>query len=292
MTSVNRLHPGMPPRSKPEVEQYQFGPWKLLSRKSHILQSEGEDRERFEAELEIPQIPDMVFANNVLRLEHEDGFGIEFKAQDALKLVDAHHDPLKVAVSSVWKEARAGCEHINDVVKPFDWTYTTEYKGTLFGKDGVEFKVLPTEERIDMEKLKLREKIHFYEDMTLFEDELADNGTSILNVRMRVMPTSFFLLLRFYMRVDDVIARIIDTRVYHEAGTNYILREFTIKDDKTADIKAPPHVLTDHNELGRYLTLRKQSFEKLEFPPISCNTHIGDTSQSENDCDAMNIAVR
>lgn len=35
-----------------------------------------------------------------------------------------------------------------------------------------------------MEKLKVREKILFYEDMLLFEDELADNGTSLLNVRM------------------------------------------------------------------------------------------------------------
>lgn len=26
---------------------------------------------------------------------------------------------------------RSDCEHINDVVKPFDWTFTTDYKGTL-----------------------------------------------------------------------------------------------------------------------------------------------------------------
>ena len=32
----------------------------------------------------------------------------------------------------------------------------------------------------------------------------------------RVMPTSFFILLRLFMRVDDVIVRLIDTRLYHE----------------------------------------------------------------------------
>ena len=43
---------------------------------------------------------------------------------------------------------------------------------------------MPTEEKIDIEKLKVREKIMFYEDMLLFEDELADNGTSMLSVKM------------------------------------------------------------------------------------------------------------
>ena len=40
-----------------------------------------------------------------------------------------------------------------------------------------------------MEKLKVKEKIHFYEDVVLFEDELADNGVSRLNVKI-VSPFS------------------------------------------------------------------------------------------------------
>lgn len=48
----------------------------------------------------------MIFADNVLRLKHSGGFGIEFNALDALKLVDPEHDHLKVAVSEAWKEAR------------------------------------------------------------------------------------------------------------------------------------------------------------------------------------------
>lgn len=34
----------------------------------------------------------------------------------------------------------------------------------------------------------------------------------------RVMPTSFFLLMRFFLRVDGVLIRINDTRLYHEAS--------------------------------------------------------------------------
>jgi len=35
-----------------------------------------------------------------------------------------------------------------------------------------------------MEKLKIKEKIYFYEDLILYEDELADNGIAKLNVKM------------------------------------------------------------------------------------------------------------
>jgi len=37
---------------------------------------------------------------------------------------------------------RSDCEYIKDVIKPFDWTYTTDYKGTVFGTDGNQLKVI------------------------------------------------------------------------------------------------------------------------------------------------------
>lgn len=36
---------------------------------------------------------------------------------------------------------RSDCEHIKDVIKPFDWTYTTDYKGSLFGTNETQLKV-------------------------------------------------------------------------------------------------------------------------------------------------------
>ncbi|OWF51675.1 TIP41-like protein [Mizuhopecten yessoensis] len=258
---------------KTKTEKFQFGPWTLNATQSHILKSEGPERERFDSQLELPQFPEMVFANNVLRLEHMGGFGIEFNTLDALKMVDAHHDHLKVAVSQAWQEARADSEHIKDVIKPFDWTYTTEYKGTVFGKDDAQIKVSDTSERIDMEKLMVKEKIMFYADTLLFEDELADNGTSILNVKIRVMPTSFFILMRLFLRVDNVMVRINDTRLYHEAENNYILREFSSRDDQIKNIKAPLHALTQPNEVQKYLTVRKEVSQKLEFPILSTDSN-------------------
>lgn len=279
--SADRVH-GVVGKSQPVRQRFQFGPWTLTSVKTHILESEGPLRESFEGQLELPQVPEMIFADNVLRVEHQAGYGVEFNALDALKLVDAHHDSLKVAVSDAWREARSDSEFIKDVVKPFDWTYTTDYKGTVFGKEGAQMNIEATEEKIDLEKLKVKEKIHFYDDVLLFEDELSDNGTSVLSVKVRVMPTSFLILLRFFMRVDNVIVRLIDTRYYHEADKNYILREFCYKDSKIEDIKGPPHIVTDVNRVSDYLTVRKATCEKLLFPDL----------EQPHSTDSLNEGVR
>ena len=62
---------------------------------------------RFEATLApLPQIPEMTFDRNILRVTHCEGFGLEFSALDALKMVDAEHDHMKVAVSDAWKSTR------------------------------------------------------------------------------------------------------------------------------------------------------------------------------------------
>lgn len=45
-------------------------------------------------------------------------------------------------------------------------------------------QVVETDEKIDIELLKKKEKIYFFEDVILFEDELADNGCALLNVKM------------------------------------------------------------------------------------------------------------
>lgn len=46
------------------------------------------------------------------------------------------------------------------------------------------FKISPTSERVNIDKLKVKEKILFYEEVMLFEDELADNGTAQLSVKI------------------------------------------------------------------------------------------------------------
>lgn len=243
-------------------EECNFGPWKILSRKGPILKSDEADS--LTDELGIPALPEMVFGDSLLRIEHVDGFGMEFNARDALRKVDTKQDSLKVAAAEEWQRLRDGSEFIKNVVKPYDWTYTTDYVGTLFNSSsGKEVEVSSTLERIDIEKLKARERIHFYADLLLFEDELADHGAATFNVKIRVMPSSFFILIRYFLRVDSVLIRMNDTRIYHEAGWNHILREFSSKEKKICDLK---DARADQSEIAAQLDATVERFEKLSFP--------------------------
>jgi type 2A phosphatase activator TIP41 len=69
---------------------------------------------------------------------------------------------------------------VKDVVKPYDWTYTTAYRGTT----ATELEQHQGESLVDTERLKRQEPILFYDENILYEDELADNGTAMLTIRL------------------------------------------------------------------------------------------------------------
>jgi type 2A phosphatase activator TIP41 len=106
--------------------------------------------------------------------------------------------------------------------RDYDWTYSCTWPG-------VEVSQLtrwkpasdPARDRIPLERLgpptspnAKPDPILFYDDIVLYEDELGDNGCSMLNVKVRVMPSGFLVLQRFFLRVDNVVFRIFDTRMY------------------------------------------------------------------------------
>ena len=61
---------------------------------------------RISAELELHTLPEMVFGDNLLQVEHTGGFGIQFSAVDALRRVDNKRDLMKVAVAEEWQSKR------------------------------------------------------------------------------------------------------------------------------------------------------------------------------------------
>lgn len=121
--------------------------------------------------------------------------------------------------------------------KPYDWTYTTVYSGSSGEGVPAEFMHADPENplhAIPLAELTRPDPILFYAEIPLFEDELHDNGSSDLVIRIvnagymrfvttrltelflqRVMPTCIFILSRFTLRVDNVLFRTFDTRIYH-----------------------------------------------------------------------------
>lgn len=241
----------------------------------------------YEHKLELPHLPEMVFSKNCLTLTHTNGATIEFNPLDALARVENGKSSIHVACAEEWKSTRAGSANLEEV-RPFDWSFTTDYQGTFNEKIRCE----DTDEKLDIFKLMKKEKILFYQDLSLFEDELHDHGIACCSVKIvssinlfhsifylsyfvhlkhdvisviwtvlscsrlkkqeifmsknfvsknfhfqRVMPSGFFILLTYFLRVDGVLIRMNGTRFHYETGNDYMLKEFTTREAKFETIK-------------------------------------------------------
>jgi len=72
----------------------------------------------------------------------------------------------------------------------------------------------------------------------LYEDELADNGISILSVKIRVMPERLLILQRFFMRLDGVLFRLRDTRLFIEFETGEIVKQYQAREDTYVNVRS------------------------------------------------------
>lgn len=129
-------------------------------------------------------------------------------------------------------------------MKPFDWSYTTDYKGTI-RDNGRPFE--ETTKTIPVELLKRPDPILFFDEVVLYEDELADNGITMLSCKIRVMPERLLLLMRFFMRLDNVLFRLRDTRVYIDFQTMEVIREYQAKEceyEKVRQVRKIPQAST------------------------------------------------
>lgn len=249
-----------PPRSF-SVEGFRISTQKLPILKAGPI-------EEMTAKLKIAP-PEMIFGDNFVTIEHPASrWGIKFDAFGALDRVDKTGEQrLKVAYSREWHQSREDSHDIKEVIKPFDWSYTTDYKGDL-APGSLEFQ--PTTESIPLELLRRPDPILFFDDVILYEDELADNGITMLSCKIRVMPARLLLLCRFFMRLDNVVVRLRDTRVYIDFATKEVLREYIAKEkpyDKVRDDLAGRRddvtaVLRDPNQMADLLPEVERTMEK------------------------------
>ncbi|KAI9762250.1 MAG: hypothetical protein M4579_000574 [Chaenotheca gracillima] len=242
--------------------------FKITTRKLPILKSAP--IEEMSSKLGITP-PEMIFGDNSVSIRHEaSGWEIDFNAFDALDRVDKTGEAmLKVAYSKEWQRNREKVhEGIREVVKPFDWSYTTDYCGTT--KSNVP-TFQPSSKQIPLGLLSRHDPILFFDEAMLYEDELADNGITMLSCKVRVMPARLLLLCRLFMRLDDVVFRIRDTRIYVEFETGEVIREYVAKEEKFDVVKNKlaitredvPEVMRDANKLSNLLPVVTKINESL-----------------------------
>jgi type 2A phosphatase activator TIP41 len=185
--------------------------------------SNASELDALQACLGIP-LPEMTFGNNYLSLEHRpSGWKYSFTTGRALKEVkngplEEGDGGVKVGYADAWLKSRYGfslvvtrssskfIQHSTDPgsalmmpttvqTKPYDWTYTTTYTGTAAspfeGSSAASTAPLwipadPNEpsHHIPLAELTRPDPILFYAEVPLFEDELHDNGSSNVLVRI------------------------------------------------------------------------------------------------------------
>ncbi|GAV71848.1 TIP41 domain-containing protein [Cephalotus follicularis] len=203
--------------------------WEIESIKRSILNSSS--LQQWEERLQTSHLPEMVFGESSLVLKHvSSGVKIHFNAFDALTgWKQEPLPPVEVPAAAQWKFRS---KPFQQVILDYDYTFTSPYCGSetieMDSAKHVSVNWEDCEEQIDVVSLATKEPILFYDEVVLYEDELADNGVSLLTVKVRVMPNCWFLLLRFWLRVDGVLMRLRDTRVhciFSDSANPVILRE-------------------------------------------------------------------
>nr|XP_009592470.1 TIP41-like protein isoform X1 [Nicotiana tomentosiformis] len=262
--------------------------WEIESRRRSILTSL--QLQQWEEELQTSHLPEMVFGDNSLVLKHVNtGTEIHFNAFDAL--VGWKREalpPVEVPAAEKWKFRS---KPLQKVVLDYDYTFTTPYSGSeTFDTNAERVRGLSNEsscslqwedctEKIDLVALASKEPILFYDEIILYEDELADNGISLLTVKVRVMPSGWFLLLRFWLRVDGVLMRLRDTRLHCLFGDHMksvILRESSWREATFQALSSKGYpsdcaAYSDPSTISERLPIIMQKTQKLSIEiPLTC----------------------
>ncbi|XP_004496911.1 TIP41-like protein [Cicer arietinum] len=254
--------------------------WLIESRRHSILNSSTV--QEWEKKLKTSHLPEMVFGENTLILKHlNSGTKIHFNAFDALcGWKQEALPPVEVPAAAKWKFRSKPFE---EVILDYDYTFTTPYCGSgaiEIDKDLNGRKISEEtgnvhwedcKEQIDLIALASKEPILFYDEVVLYEDELADNGVSLLTVKVRVMPSSWFLLLQFWLRVDGVLIRLRETRMHYVFGgsTNpVVLRESCWRESTFQALSAKGHpfdsaAYNDPSIISQKLPIVKRTTQKL-----------------------------
>ncbi|CAN8327465.1 unnamed protein product [Cochlearia groenlandica] len=257
--------------------------WEIETLRGTILTSLA--HQEWEEKLHTSHLPEMVFGDNGLVIKHLSSQAkIHFNAFDALAAwKEEGLPPVEVPAAAQWKFRSKPLEQ---VILDYDYTFTTPYRGSeLIEKEiEVDANANPegeaslhwenSEEQIDLAVLSLKEPILFYDEVVLYEDELADNGVSLLTVKVRVMPSSWFLLLRFWLRVDGVLMRLRETRmhcVFGKGEAPTVLRESCWREATFQSLSAKGYpvdlaVYSDPSLISQRLPVIKKVTQKLKIP--------------------------
>ena len=257
----------LPPKDKEiSFDKYSHKGWDFYNHSEYMMNSKELDllsKNKDSTKLLIDHLPEVLYGYNRLYVVNkEKNFVYEFNPLHFLsyskydlrqKLFDEkkiYYIPpqVKVQYSKTWDNIKIeGRDDIKKVDPTSDWTYSSPYMGTISSISKSEIKDFYPEIKEDknfeikfgenakdaiipFDRLRPENKIIQYYQIEFFEDELSDNGISDGKIRFRIMDDCFYGLMRSYIRVDNVMIRNIDTRIYYGFGDDGIIRNLSVKE--------------------------------------------------------------
>jgi type 2A phosphatase activator TIP41 len=189
-----------------------------------------------EQRLHCALLPEMMYPHAHVHVTHEaSGHGIRFCALDALASC-AKESTVQVHVAREWKRGKVA--DVAAVDLNMDWTFTPiRYTGVSLNNDSTqeekqkEMKVTEAPvEALDLTLLTRPDPILFYAEVDMYASDLDDHGACWLKTRVRVMPSCWLILCRYFLRVDSVCMRVCDVRLFGRHGESRIYRDYQIRE--------------------------------------------------------------
>lgn len=210
-----------------------YAGWRFVCHKSSIASDAA--AEAFKAEIGTISIPEQWYDKNVLQIIHEaTGVTFSMRADSALRAWRADQDqpaPVHIPTSEQWQQSRRHEMQVHAAKElQYEWTFTTPYADTFTAQDvhGYPLPWKPTTDQLDRALLTRRDPIMMYDEIPLYESELEDNGSSQLSAKIRVMPGCWYVLLRFFLRVDGVLIRLREGRLFCRLHTSNVNTPATV----------------------------------------------------------------
>ena len=242
----------VPPNNKEiELSKFSYKGWDFYSHTENMLNSKDLDiliKNKEENGLYISHLPEIFYGFNRLFLINESqNFCYEFNPLQMLSLTNNNVRQKLLKEKEIYyipTQAKSQYSKTDDTKNEMDWSFSSPYMGHITSINNCimnkyypkinETKKFRTEKsNMVFPEIKV-ENVLNYNQVQFFEDELGDIGLSEGKIGFGVMDQCFLGLMRCYLRVDNMLVRNIDTKIYHKFGEKYIIRNFSVK-EKTYD---------------------------------------------------------
>ena len=242
----------VPPNNKEiGLSKFSYKGWDFYSHTENMLNSKDLDiliKNKEENGLYISHLPEIFYGFNRLFLINESqNFCYEFNPLQMLSLTNNNVRQKLLKEKEIYyipTQAKSQYSKTDDTKNEMDWSFSSPYMGHITSINNcIMNKYYPKineTKKFRTEKSNMRfpeikvENVLNYNQVQFFEDELGDIGLSEGKIGFGVMEQCFLGLMRCYLRVDNMLVRNIDTKIYHKFGEKYIIRNFSVK-EKTYD---------------------------------------------------------